>query len=288
VRRGVSYIMKIGYNGATAIKRSNLELDLELCEKYGFDFMELRVSILEDFFRNGGTVEKITGLFAKSKVKPHAMNACEFFNMKSGQEFEKIKEDFDKLCSLTSNLGSSLVLAAPTPGVNAPPEIIMDNTVDCLRHLSDIAATYGLNVALEFIGLPGFSVNKFDQAYSIVEKVDRENVGCVIDLYHFHINGSSVDDIRKADGKKIFMVHINDAEDRPAGTFDSDSYRLMPGDGVIATGEIFKALKSIGYKGIMSVELFNPKIWEWDPEMAIMTASLKSKQIINKYWDASM
>jgi Sugar phosphate isomerases/epimerases len=62
-----------------------------------------------------------------------------------------------------------------------------------------------------------------------------------------------MEDLRKADGRKIFMVHINAAADKPVGTFDSDAYRLMPGDGIIPTGEIFNALKEIGYQGIIII-----------------------------------
>lgn len=275
--------MKIGYNGSTAIKRSNLEMDMELCEKYGFDCMEFRMSILDDYFKRGGTVEKIQEFFKKSRLKPHAMNSLEFFNMKSRDEFEKIKIEFDSMCKLTRKLGSDLVIVVPSFDVAGTIEEVKENTVECLRQFSAIAGNYGVRVGFEFIGFKHFCVNNFTQAYEIIQAVDRENVGCVVDLYHFFIYGSRIEDLRKADGKKIFMVHINDIADKPIGTLDSDKYRLMPGDGIFPYKELFEAFCDIGYRDIVSVELFNPEVWDWDPEKAVRTAKLKCESIIDKY-----
>ncbi len=43
--------MKIGYNEATAKDCSTLEKDLELCEKYGFDYIEIRLDMLKDYLK---------------------------------------------------------------------------------------------------------------------------------------------------------------------------------------------------------------------------------------------
>lgn len=277
--------MKIGYNGSTAIKKSNLELDLELCEKYGFDFMEFRVSILEEYFKRGGTVSNIKEFFEKSNLKPHAMNSVEFFNMKSKEEFEKIKVEYARICKMTMELGSDLVITVPSRDITGTREEIKENTVECLVELCDIADKYGVRVGFEMVGFNNFSVNNFADAYEIVKAVGRHNLGCVIDMYHFYISDSKVEDLRKADGKRIFMVHINDAEERTKGTYDSDAYRVMPGDGVIQMKEFFNALSETGYDDIVSIELFNEKIGEWEPEEAIKTARQKCKSVLEISWN---
>lgn len=276
--------MKIGYNGSTAIKRSNLELDLELCEKYGFDCMEFRLGILDKYFKSGGTVENIRNFFNTSRLKPHGMNSVEFFNMKPPEEFEKIKLEYDRICRLTKELGSDLVITVPTPDVAGTWKEIRENTAECLKQLCDIADRYGIRVGFEMIGFPRFSVNNFADAYEIVQAVGRDNIGCVIDMYHFYINGSSIEDLRKADGSKIFMVHIEDVANKPVGTFDSDADRLMPGDGVFPMREFFRALKETGYNDIVSIELFNPDIWEWDPEKAIRISKEKIEKVLKDFF----
>lgn len=86
-----------------------------------------------------------------------------------------------------------------------------------MTELSDIAEPYGVKIALEFVGHPECTVNTFSQAYDIVNTVNRDNVGLVFDSFHFHAMGSNLEDLKQADGKKIFIYHIDDTEDFPIG-----------------------------------------------------------------------
>ena len=47
-------MLKLGYNEATCMKKSSVEMDLELCEKYGYDYIELRLDMLKEYL----TLEK--------------------------------------------------------------------------------------------------------------------------------------------------------------------------------------------------------------------------------------
>src|SRR5450756_399495 len=152
------------------------------------------------------------------------------------------------------------------PGVSR--KAIKESCVSVLHELADIARKYDMNLAFEFVGYPNCSVNTFGQAYEIIEEVNRDNVGIVLDCFHFYAMGSKIEDLRKADGSKVFIFHIDDAEDLPVGTMD-DSKRLWPGEGCIPLDIIIKALKDIGYNEMASVELFRPEYWEWDIEKAI-------------------
>lgn len=54
-----------------------------------------------------------------------------------------------------------------------------------LTELSDIAEPYGVKIALEFVGHPQCTVNTFEQAYDIVNTVNRDNVGLVLTVSTF-------------------------------------------------------------------------------------------------------
>lgn len=65
--------MKISYNEACAKDCSTLEKDLTLCEKAGFDFIEIRLDMLRKYLLDH-TLEDLKAFFSKSKIKPHAFN----------------------------------------------------------------------------------------------------------------------------------------------------------------------------------------------------------------------
>ena len=68
--------LKLGYNEATCKAQSSVELDLRLCEQYGYDYIELRLDMLKDYFKTH-TVEDLKAFFAASHLKPFALNSIE-------------------------------------------------------------------------------------------------------------------------------------------------------------------------------------------------------------------
>ncbi|MBZ4645520.1 MAG: Xylose isomerase protein barrel [Clostridia bacterium] len=106
----------------------------------------------------------------------------------------------------------------------------------------------------------------------------------VLDCFHFHAMGSRLEDLQKADAKKIFIFHIDDAEDLPVGAL-RDHQRLWPGEGAIDLDSILKTLKEIGYNEMVSVELFRPEYWDWDIEEAIKVGKQKTETIVGKYFE---
>jgi len=101
--------------------------------------------------------------------------------------------------------------------------------------------------------------------------VDLDNVGLVVDTFHFYLGNSSLESLQKVDPEKIFIFHINDSEDLPRNELQ-DKNRLLPGKGIIPLREIARGLQGIGYNKMVSVELFRPEYWEWDPEKLVKEA----------------
>ena len=78
------------------------------------------------------------------------------------------------------------------------------------------------------------------------------------------IGGSTIKMIDALDPKRLFIFHIDDAEDRPRDQL-TDAHRLLPGLGILPLKEIIAALRRIGYDANASVEIFRPEYWERDP-----------------------
>jgi 2-keto-myo-inositol isomerase len=66
------------------------------------------------------------------------------------------------------------------------------------------------------------------------------------------------------DPKRLFIFHINDAEDLPPDQL-TDAHRLLPGLGILKLKDMIEAFKRIGYDQVASVEIFRPEYWERDP-----------------------
>ncbi|UYZ14791.1 sugar phosphate isomerase/epimerase [Brevibacillus sp. WF146] len=276
--------MKVAFNQATTMKYSTLQNDLELCETYGYDFIEIRLDKLRDYLREH-TAEDLKSFFDTHRIKPYAFNALEFVTFRDKAGYQQIIDDLQFLCQMGKALACSTIVVVPTFDIgDYTRSQIKEETARVLHELAELAQPYGTRLALEFCGYPNCSVNTFDQAYDIVKEVNRDNVGIVLDCFHFHAMNSRIQDLQNADPTKLFVVHIDDCEDLPVGAL-RDHHRVWPGEGAIDLESILSTLREIGYRDMVSIELFRPEYWEWDVERTIQVAKETTENIVRKYFE---
>ncbi|WP_158734598.1 2-keto-myo-inositol isomerase [Alteribacillus sp. YIM 98480] len=274
--------MKLCYNEATTLENSNLEKDLELCEKHGYDYIEIRTEDKLPEYLENHSIEELAGFFQNNHIKPLAMNALVFFNNRSKEDHQANIEEFKDTLEKAKKIGAEYIVAVPlVTEEKILKEDIKKSAVEVLTELSTLADAYGIKVALEFVGHPQCTINTFGQAYDIVETVNRSNVGLVLDCFHFHAMGSDMEDLKKADADKIFILHIDDTEDFPIG-FLTDEDRVWPGQGAIDLDGIISTVKEKGFDGAVSVELFRPEYYKLEADEAIKTAKETTLEVLDK------
>ncbi|MBL4956077.1 2-keto-myo-inositol isomerase [Bacillus velezensis] len=276
--------MKLCFNEATTLENSNLKQDLELCEKHGYDYIEIRTMDKLPEYLKDHSLADLAEYFRTHHIKPLALNALVFFNNRDEKGYREIISEFKSMMETCRTLGVKYVVAVPlVTERKILKEEIKKSSAEVLTELSDIAEPYGVNIALEFVGHPLCTVNTFEQAYDIVNAVGRDNVGLVFDSFHFHAMGSNIESLKQADGKKIFIYHIDDTEDFPIG-FLTDEDRVWPGQGAIDLDAHLSALKEIGFNDVVSVELFRPEYYKLTAEETIKTAKETTEAVVSKYF----
>jgi sugar phosphate isomerase/epimerase len=61
-----------------------------------------------------------------------------------------------------------------------------------------------------------------------------------------------------------------------------DEHRVYPGDGILPLAQIFKDLKATGYKGCISLEMYNPLYWKGDLQAVAKTGLEKTLKTLQK------
>ncbi|MBL8123021.1 MAG: sugar phosphate isomerase/epimerase [Pyrinomonadaceae bacterium] len=271
--------MKLALNGATTMK-ADLETDIRAAAAAGYDLVELRSNKLYDYLETK-TVDDLKALLADTGIGVLSINTLEHITWRSDEDYAAIKEECAKLSEISQAIGCPYVLSVPGALRQGPKtdEETIEESVRVLNELADIAESYGIKLGFEFLGEAGNSVTTLDLGSKIVELVDRESVGNVIDTYHFYAGSSSFDALENLDPAKLFIFHINGAEDLPKDQLN-DSKRLYPGEGVLPIGEMNAILDKIGYDGPASVEIFRPEYWEQDPFEVAVKAKLAAEQAL--------
>jgi sugar phosphate isomerase/epimerase len=81
-------------------------------------------------------------------------------------------------------------------------------------------------------------------------------------------------------GKAIGIFHVNDyPKDKDRGVI-KDADRVYPGDGIAPLNEILRTLRDIGYRGMLSLELFNPEYYKQDAFEVVKTGLAKTKAAV--------
>jgi 2-keto-myo-inositol isomerase len=256
--------MKLSFNGATTMK-ADLVTDIQAAAAAGFDYLEIWAAKLRKFLETHSAGD-LGALFQENGLRPLSINSIEHITFRDPAAYQRIKAECGELSAIAAAIHCPYVVVVPgrLPAHEVTREQIIDESVRVLTELAKIASAHQVALAFEFLGQIDCSVPTLDLADEIVKRVNREDVGLVIDSFHFYAGGSTVEMIDALDARRLFIFHIDDAENLPRERL-TDAHRLLPGLGILPLPEIIAAFRRIGFDANASVELFRPEYWGRDP-----------------------
>jgi sugar phosphate isomerase/epimerase len=158
-------------------------------------------------------------------------------------------------------LGSTVLLACSSTSAHASGDLEL--LVKDLQRLATLAVPLGIKIAYEALSW-GRHVNLYPQAWELVQRAERSNLGVCLDSFHILANRSELDSVQDIDPRKIFLVQLSDFLWRevrsPEDRIDTARhYRVFPGEGVHSEQltALVRTIDEIGYRGDYSFEVFN-------------------------------
>ena len=141
--------------------------------------------------------------------------------------------------------------------------IDLERAVVSLKQAAQWAAGFGVRLALEFRGSDTFCAC-LDTALQITRHCQEPNVGINFDVFHYYKGPSKLEDLDLLTKDDLAFVQLCDVAGVPRELM-SDADRVLPGDGDFQLAPIVDRLRKIGYNGWVSLELFNPMLWQSKP-----------------------
>lgn len=127
-----------------------------------------------------------------------------------------------------------------------PAEVWKINT-EHYAALCDYAKSFGITICLENMPFVHFPMSRVSEIIDFVDSVGKENFKICLDTGHAHICGTELGEAVRMLGSRLAVFHIHDNN----GTKDQ---HLMPGLGSADFSDMGKALREIGFAGILSSE----------------------------------
>lgn len=142
-----------------------------------------------------------------------------------------------------------------------------------LGPVAKIMGEVGLRFGLEFLG-PYHIRHRAKHEFiftpgQMMELADAigPNVGLLVDSYHVFCSNTPFEEVARLPAERIVWVHLNDAPDLPLNQ-EQDGHRLLPGEGILHPREFLKTVAQTGYRGPVSLEVFNAELRKMKPQEA--------------------
>ncbi|MGI8329347.1 bifunctional sugar phosphate isomerase/epimerase/4-hydroxyphenylpyruvate dioxygenase family protein [Actinomadura scrupuli] len=157
---------------------------------------------------------------------------------------------------------------------NVSPAAIDDDMLaaDQLRRLAERAAEHGIDIAYEALAW-GRHVDDYRHAWEIVAAADHPGLGVCLDSFHILSRGSDPAGIRDIPAEKLFFLQLADAPQMSMDVLQwSRHYRCFPGQGTFDLTGFLEHVLAAGYRGPLSLEVFNDVFRQADAERTAVDA----------------
>lgn len=140
-------------------------------------------------------------------------------------------------------------------GINFDAERLAPDFDGLARDAADVGALVCLEPA------PFREIQTPAQALELVELVDHQAAGLILDIWHVERMKVDLASIAAIPGHRIFSVELDDAAAEVVGTMLEDTIerRMLPGEGSFDIAGFVAAIESTGYTGPWGVEMISAK-----------------------------
>ncbi len=267
------------FNTST-IRGQNIPVDkeAEIAAKAGYAGFEPWIRELDEFVKKGGSLKDLGKKIADLGLQvPSAIGFAEWIvadEAKRSKGLDTAKRDMEMVLAI----GGKRIAAPP---VGATNEKLTDlyAIADRYRALAEVGKKIGIIPEAELWGFSKTLSRLGEVVFVAMESAHPD--ACILpDIYHLYKGGSDFDGIRLIAGKSIGIFHMNDYPSSVSREKITDADRVYPGDGDGPLKSTVRLLRDIGYRGMLSLELFNREYWKQDAMLVAKTGLEKLKAVV--------
>jgi sugar phosphate isomerase/epimerase len=241
------------------IDTTPLATALDAAKQAGYDAVELRRIDFKRCFENGMSNAQVIDLVRASDIPVGVLGVEYGWLFATGDESKRLFKVFRESCENAVALGCPMLMSAPGQ-VNGP----ISEAIRFLREAGDVAAEYGLRLAIEFNSQHDV-LNSLAVLRELITGADRPNCGYLIDAYHFARSGAGGRGFESIPAEQILCFQYSDLSTTPVTGVKRPTDRLAPGKGVVQWREVLGLLAEKNYTGYLSYEAPNPELWARSP-----------------------
>jgi sugar phosphate isomerase/epimerase len=267
-------------NTATIMgQKLSLAEQVEVTARAGYTGIEPWVRDLAAYADGGGDLKDIAkrirdlGLAVES-----AIGFCEWAVDNDARRHKALEQARHEM-ELVARIGGKRI-AAPPAGATDRADLDLFKVAERYRALLDIGTNFGVVAQVEHWGFSR-ALRRVGEALLVAVESGHPQACVLTDVYHLYKGGSGYGWVRMVAPSALGVVHVNDHPAKPRPDI-TDADRVWPGDGVAPLAAFFRDLHGSGFRGPLSVELFNKEYWRQDALQAARTGLDKLRAVVRQ------
>jgi sugar phosphate isomerase/epimerase len=243
----------------STIRPTPLLEKIEVAGKAGYSAIEPWNDEITAYLEQGGTLGELKRAMDGAGLRVVSVIALHGWITSEGLEHQRILDDCRRRMVQAAELGSPYIVASP------PQQVVdLNRASERFANLLAIGAEIGVLPSMEFLGFVD-GIKNVASAWAIASGTGDPRATVVADVFHMMRGGGSVDDLLQLPGDRLACFHMNDLPPEPDPLTQRDEDRVMLGEGIADLPRVIANLRTIGYHGPLSLELFNRRLWSEDP-----------------------
>jgi 2-keto-myo-inositol isomerase len=253
----------------------NLEQEVEVAAKAGYGAIEPWVGSIRQYRDGGGSLSDLQRKILDLGLQvPSAIGFANWLADDPAvrrQGLEQARADMD----LVRQIGGSGI-AAPPAGMRSGVDLLA--AAERYGALLELGREMGVTPYLEIWG-GSPALSRIGQAAMVAAESGQPEAALLLDVYHIYKGGSPFSGLKLLHGAALPVLHMNDYPANPPRERLGDGDRVYPGDGVAPLADVLSSLRGIGFRGWLSLELFNREYWT-RPALDIARTGLAKMQAV--------
>jgi sugar phosphate isomerase/epimerase len=252
--------------------------EIEIAAQAGYQAVEPWIGEIDRYVQEGGSLKDLAARI--SDLGLTVAGAIGFAEWIVDDDARRAKglEEARRSMDLVAQLGGTRI-AAPPAGATDQPGLDLFQAAERYRALLEVGQSLGV---LPQIEVWGFSkcLSRLGETVFVAVESGHPCAGLLLDVYHIYKGGSDFGGIKLLAGSAMHVFHVNDYPAQPPRAEIGDAQRVYPGDGVAPLGMLFRTLRDGGFRGFLSLELFNRDYWRQDALLVARTGLEKTRAAV--------
>jgi sugar phosphate isomerase/epimerase len=221
---------------------------LQVVEGAGCDFVEFGVGLVAPE-EPESAFERVRATLARSSLVPECFSSyipSDILLVGDMRNRRRIEHYVAVSARRVAALGGQVIVFGSGKARSIPVGVSRDTAeahlLEFLHLAADHARAHGIRVAIEPMNRSESNIlTSVAEAVALADRVNRPEIGVLVDFYHLEAEKEPIAHITRA-GKHLIHIHV------------ADTGRLYPGSGSYDFPAFWRAIRSVGYDGRITVE----------------------------------